>query len=385
MFIFAQKKRQMLSFWEKQSFLEYDLVVLGSGIAGLSTAISFKEKNPAKRILILERGIFPYGASTKNAGFACYGSAAEIWHDIGQLGLNRALSVVEMRVKGMQKLRQRLGDEAIGYEENGGGEIFRHEDVFESGILPELNRLLYPFFSKTVFEKDPEGGRSLGFQTQHIAQFIWNHAEGQIDTGRMMRSLLSLARQKGIELITGAEASLPEQKSTGWKIPLENGPMVFDSEKIAVCTNAFAAKLFPDQDISPGRGQVLITKPIENLKWKGIFHFDEGYYYFRNVGQRVLFGGGRNLDFEGETTFEQALNPAIQQKLEYYLKTLILPENQAFEIEDRWAGIMAFGKEKVPIIKNFGNGLVAGVRMNGMGIAIGTEVGEQLALMLSEI
>jgi hypothetical protein len=46
---------------------------------------------------------------------------------------------------------------------------------------------------------------------------------------------------------------------------------------------------------------------------------------------------------------------------------------------------MAFGKEKVPIIKNFGNGLVAGVRMNGMGIAIGTEVGEQLALMLSEI
>ena len=380
-----KKNRQMLSFWEKQSFLNYDLVVLGSGIVGLSTAISFKEKKPEKRILILERGIFPYGASTKNAGFACYGSAAEIWHDIGQLGMDRALSVVEMRVKGMQKLRKRLGDEAIGYEENGGGEIFRQEDAFEAGILPELNRLLHRFFGKTVFEKDPEGGRSLGFQSQHISEFIRNRVEGQIDTGKMMQNLLALARQKGIELITGAEAAMPVQTANGWQIPLVNGPMVFHSEKIAVCTNAFAAKLFPDWDIRPGRGQVLITKPIKNLQWKGIFHFDEGYYYFRNVGQRVLFGGGRNLDFEGETTFEPALSPAIQQQLENYLKTLILPENQDFEIEDRWSGIMAFGKEKVPIIKNFGNGLAAGVRMNGMGIAIGTEAGEQLALMLSEI
>ncbi|MGZ5243758.1 MAG: hypothetical protein ACXWW0_07675 [Bacteroidia bacterium] len=34
----------MLSFWERESFLHYDIIIIGSGIVGLSTAISLKEK-----------------------------------------------------------------------------------------------------------------------------------------------------------------------------------------------------------------------------------------------------------------------------------------------------------------------------------------------------
>jgi glycine/D-amino acid oxidase-like deaminating enzyme len=59
------------SYWEKKHlFFDYDLIVIGSGIVGLSTAISFKEKNKKAKILILEKGILPNGASLKNAGFA---------------------------------------------------------------------------------------------------------------------------------------------------------------------------------------------------------------------------------------------------------------------------------------------------------------------------
>ena len=59
-----------------------------------------------------------------------------------------------------------------------------------------------------------------------------------------------------------------------------------------------------NNQVKPARAQVLITKPIENLDIKGTFHLDKGYYYFRNIENRILFGGGRNLDFEGETTTE---------------------------------------------------------------------------------
>ena len=34
---------------------------------------------------------------------------------------------------------------------------------------------------------------------------------------------------------------------------------------------------------------------------KGAFHYDEGYVYFRNIDNRVLLGGGRNLA-KAETT-----------------------------------------------------------------------------------
>ncbi|RYZ47414.1 MAG: FAD-binding oxidoreductase, partial [Sphingobacteriales bacterium] len=64
----------MLSYWEKTSFLHYDHIVIGSGIVGLSTALELRGRFPSSRILVLERGLLPTGASSRNAGFACMGS-----------------------------------------------------------------------------------------------------------------------------------------------------------------------------------------------------------------------------------------------------------------------------------------------------------------------
>ena len=77
------KKIINYSYWElNQYFKTYDLIVIGSGIVGLSTAISFLEKRKNATVLILERGVLPSGASTKNAGFACFGSPSELLNDI---------------------------------------------------------------------------------------------------------------------------------------------------------------------------------------------------------------------------------------------------------------------------------------------------------------
>ena len=372
----------MLSFWEKEHFLQYDLLVIGGGITGLSTACSWREKFPEKSVLVLERGIFPSGASTRNAGFACYGSAAEILQDIGLMGEDKALALVEMRKRGLSRLRHRLGDEKIGYEELGGGELILQQADFDVACLPQLNSLLLPVFGKEVFSVDDATVSALGFQKQHIRHFICNHAEGQIDTGRMMKSLMEKARELGVEMLTGCTACKPEKINGSWTTALAGSAIAFRSERVAVCTNAFIADLFPGLDIQPGRGQILITAPIPGLRFRGIFHFDNGYFYFRNVGNRVLFGGGRNLDFEKEKTTISELNDAIQDKLEQYLRNLILPEAQPFSIEQRWAGIMAFGAEKLPLVKDLGDGLALGVRLNGMGVAIGSEIGEQLAEIL---
>ena len=59
-----------LSYWEqKQWFKNIDFSIVGSGIVGLSTALFLKQRFPTSNIIILEKGILPQGASTKNAGF----------------------------------------------------------------------------------------------------------------------------------------------------------------------------------------------------------------------------------------------------------------------------------------------------------------------------
>jgi glycine/D-amino acid oxidase-like deaminating enzyme len=105
---------------------------------------------------------------------------------------------------------------------------------------------------------------------------------------------------------------------------------------------------------------------------------DKGYYYFRNIGDRILFGGGRNLDFEGEATSEFGETELIQNRLEKVLKEVILP-HQEFKIEHRWSGIMGLGTTKNPIVEALSENVYCGVRLGGMGVAIGSLIGNELA------
>ena len=118
--------------------------------------------------------------------------------------------------------------------------------------------------------------------------------------------------------------------------------------------------------------------PDQVASIKGTFHLDEGYYYFRNIDNRILFGGGRNLDFKGEETATLGETDLIQNQLETILKESILP-NTSFEIERRWSGIMGMGNQKKPIVKQISDNVFCGVRLGGMGIAIGSLVGKELA------
>ena len=66
------------SYWERTAFIDQaDVIVIGSGIVGLSAALHLKRQQPNLNVTVLERGFLPTGASTKNAGFACFGSLSE--------------------------------------------------------------------------------------------------------------------------------------------------------------------------------------------------------------------------------------------------------------------------------------------------------------------
>ena len=369
------------SYWElKQYFTEFDLIVIGAGIVGLSSAISYKNKNKKAKILILERGLLPNGASTKNAGFACFGSSSELLDDLSKNNSETIWETVLMRWQGLQILRKRLGDKGIDLNLWGGYELFdsKENKIKSLEKIQELNKEIYQHLGlKNCFSEYPKN--NFGFK--NTKGIILNKYEGQIDTGLMMQNLLLLAQKKGITVLNNIE--IKAINDLGGKVELKSINGIFKAKKVVVATNGFANELLKINNINPARAQVLITKPISQLKIKGTFHYQEGYYYFRNIKNRLLFGGGRNINFKKEETTEIGLNSKIQNHLEYLLKTMILP-NTAFEIEHRWSGIMGVGNEKKPIIKPITNNVIAAVRMGGMGIAIGSKVGEIVAKILKD-
>lgn len=369
------------SYWEYKSyFKKHDLIIIGSGIVGLSSAISFVEKNPKASVLIIERGILPNGASTKNAGFACFGSAGEILADLEKNSESTVWETVHMRWLGLQLLRKRLSDKKMGFQTHGGYELFLDDKKYQT-CLNQLDYLNSQFKKLSGKKKCYAKASSNSFsQFGKVKGAILNSFEGQLDTGLLMRNLLQLAQKKGVLFLN--QVSVEQLTETSKGVELKSTFGSFLGEKVLVATNGFASKLLNISNVNPARAQVLVTKPISNLKIKGTFHFDEGYYYFRNIDGRILFGGGRNLDPKTETTFDQGLNTPIQENLTKLLKDLILPGIK-HEIEHRWSGIMGIGTEKKPIIQSYKKNTLISVRMGGMGVAIGTWVGRQAAKLLS--
>ena len=368
-----------LSYWETKTwFSAIDYCIIGSGITGLNCALDLKKRFPKARVLILERGILPNGASTKNAGFACFGSMSEILDDLKTHNEEEVVELVKKRVKGLKILRQNLGDTRIGYKEYGGYELFTSEDgnLFEECLseIPRINSLLKPVFGKDVFSKEKD---EFGFRNIQ-KKLIFNQFEGQLNTGKMMDALLIKAQSAGIKILNNI--SVEEFSEAGDSVKIKTDKLEFSVKKMLIATNGFASKL-GIEDVKPARAQVLITKPIKNLEIKGTFHLDKGYYYFRNIDDRILLGGGRNLDFKAEETTEIAQTRLIQNRLEELLKTTILPETQ-FEIEHRWSGIMGVGKQKKPIVRQLSENIYCGVRLGGMGVAIGSLVGKELSELI---
>ncbi|GAB4487845.1 MAG: FAD-dependent oxidoreductase [Raineya sp.] len=371
----------MLSYWEKESFTKYDYLVVGGGLVGLSTAASLAEKYPKKKIAILERGIFPTGASTKNAGFACFGNPTELLAEIETIGEEAMLQLVQKRWRGLQKLRQRLPDTKTGFKQTGSHEILLHLPDNLTEKITYLNRLLNPIFQDNVFTIQTDAKINyFGFSNEVAKKLIFNSFEGQLHTGKLMSHLQHYVQKKGVKIFNGCNAGQFKDFGNGVAV-LVNQEIEFRAKKVAVCTNAFAGQMF-SLPIKPGRGQVLVTKPIKNLKIRGNFHFDEGFYYFRNVGSnQILFGGGRNIDFEGESTIELQTTQKIMANLEEKLQTLILP-GIPYEIEMTWAGIMAYTPNREPIVELCSSNIAWGLALNGMGVAIGTLVGEETARLL---
>lgn len=365
----------MISYWERTYFLEYDYLVVGAGLVGLSTALELKALRPQAEVLVLERGVLPTGATTKNAGFACFGSLTEILDDLSHMPQDEVLATVQMRWDGLQRLRARLGDAAMGLEPTGGYELVQPEWAHALDRMEEVNDLLQPIVGRRTYSLANELSSGFGFDTKAYAHLIENPLEAAVNTGQIVRGLMKLCGEQGITVLTGVEVT--EVDSHTGQVHTAQG-LTFRADQICLATNAFSKRFLPEADIQPGRGIVLVTQPIEGLRVRGIFHMDAGYFYFRHVGNRVLLGGGRNLYKEEETTTDFGLNPRIMEELHRRLREVILP-GTAYEVDLAWAGIMAFGAVKKPIVQRIGPHLSCAVRMGGMGVAIGSEVGLKAA------
>lgn len=372
----------MLSIWEKETwFAHADYLIIGGGITGMNAGISLKLKCPSAKVLVIDKGAIGDGASFRNAGFACLGSPTELLSDIHQHGADFIFSIVEMRWRGLNRLIELLGASALDLSWCGGIEIFPDtaQSTFQTvaDALPELNSR----FSEVLGISDHYKVMDHSVPNfKNLSGAVHIEREGRLHSGKMMQSLHRLGADLGVTFIGGLDVFSISSEKNRIEVRTRDGKCL-TTRRLGVATNGFSRTLFPDIPVVPARNQVYVTSPLKNPPIDKCIHCHEGFIYARRVGDRLLIGGGRHLDLIGEQTDQQALTSNIQQFLEQFVSRHFQMED-ANGFEYGWSGTLGIGDAKMPYIAWLDNHIAAAVRLGGMGVAIGTLVGESLASML---
>ena len=378
-----ERKNMAFSYWESKQWLrDRNLVVVGGGIVGLSAALRVRELHPNWKITVIERHPFGGGGSTRNAGFACFGSATELREDRIDLGDAAALELVQKRWTGLQLLRKRLGDAALGYRESGSVELFlkgfeQHSAVPSAEELEDLNSWIAPVTGNTQTFENISSDQLHGMNSAAIDQAILSPLEGCIDTGSMMQALRSEVHKAGIDLVHGCHVT-GIQNGSQPRVRISEtaaGGTWFETERLLLTTNAFARELLDELDVHPTTNLVLVTEPLPTLLPQPTVHIDAGYVYARSIENRILIGGGRHWNTDTREELEARLLETMQA---------IWPESNQVKIDHRWTGVLGIGSSRLPIIQAVQPGIHVAVRLGGMGVAMGMQCGQQAATLVAE-
>lgn len=337
-----------------------DVAVVGGGVTGLACARVLAEAG--LRVRVLEARRVGGGASGRNGGFALRGMAVP-YASLRATDLWRLTeeTVEHMAVLAGPEFRRAGSLHAVASEEEATG---RHEyDALRTdGFAVEwvdrndLPPLLRPHFLAGLFHA----------------------ADGAIHPGRWARRLAGLAAEAGV--------AISEQTSvialSGTEVGTERGTI--SAEQVVVATDGYTHGLVPELDraISPARAQMLATEPLRERYFDSVIGVREGWDYWQQTrDRRLLIGGWRDTELDGEFTRVDVPTPSIQTRIEKFARALV-PED--ITVSHRWAGLLGFAPDRLPLVGALPGrpGVWASVGYSGHGNVLALACGEGLARAL---
>jgi glycine/D-amino acid oxidase-like deaminating enzyme len=372
------------SFWEYEYFFaNKDIVIIGAGLTGLSAAIHLKKLLPQKNILVVEKALLGTMATTRNAGFICIGSPTELAGDIDAYGSDHVFELLQLKARGINTLLQLGRKKNIGYASVKAYELFDSNSPLEKVAhrLDELNIIIKAATGMDAYYTIAQPALLHQFGFQSFDKLVKFKYEGQLQSAAFDHSMRLYAQNLGVTILSGLSIDKVAYDGKKWVLTTAVGD--FTVPILLLSNNAFVSELMPKAMVEPHRAQVLVSEPLPHLPFRANFHYDEGYYYFRSYGNRLLLGGARNTAFEAEATATSTITAQIQDILEKMARERLIP-TQPLIFNHRWSGIMGFTQDKKPICKSIGQNAYVAAGLNGMGVAIGAALGQDIARQIAE-
>lgn len=357
------------SFFKQHQTLTYDFVILGAGIAGISTAYWLEKKHPNAKIAILDKNHVAAGASGKNAGFVTCGSAEHFDKLHQQFGIDKATEIWNF-----SEINRVLIQEEILHDD------FSKVDFFQTGsttVCPDQTQLeRYQKILKDMTSQNldvtwlssEEVSDSYGVQSSPGA-IEYKH-DGIIHPVKLLHLIIS--KLKNTKIFENEEVFKIENLHSSVRI--QSRSYQFEAAKLFLCLNGYLGQFDSQYKklVQPQRGQVILTEKLPQFV-KGPCYLTKHLCYFRQLPTgELLVGGFRNADLEAENTALDDITEKIQNALQEFTQSYF-KNTRHIEIKYRWSGIMGFTKDGQMLIGQpthlENTYLMAGCSGHGMGLS----------------
>lgn len=357
-----------VSIWHaegREPLREVDFLVVGAGLAGCWAA--YFATQAGRSVIVTEARDVALGASGRNAGFMITGLDTYYHRAVERYGEAVSEEIWRLSETTHRYQREMIHKSAGRIRFDPCGSMLLAESPEEAQELEDAARAMdaagLPF---EFHAKDPLG-------RGYYACIAQAH-DGAVQPVELVRFVLEAS---GAELVPNNELYAITQTNADF-VTVYTRQFIFHARYVMLCTNAYSPLIEPyfRDKIIPTRAQCLVTAPLATPVLNTCGYSDYGYMYYRmTFDGRLLIGGGRkhNKALENDTTDDRITDP-VQNVLDAYLRQRF-PDVTA-PIERRWAGIMGFSVDGLPLVGRLPHkprvGFAVGFTGHGLALAAGT-------------
>lgn len=364
-----------------------DVAVIGGGLMG--TAVSYWLARSGVKTALLERTRLAYGATGRNGGFMVAGPAEAYARAIARLGYETARAVMAMTLDNRQLLRQVLAEEEIDC------------DYREPGSLSlALNEAQLAEIKQTVEALQADGFAATLLDREQVQEFIktplgpeivggkFAPEQGLVHSARLVQGLAVAAQRHGAQCCLATVVQLGPDSGC---VRILTSQGALRAAAVVVAVNAWTSELLPELAglITPVRGQVLAYAPMPPLFQTGMSASisTTGEYWQQAIDGTIVLGGCRDTAPACDVGVRESRPTSeVQAALEQIFPRLF-PSLSCLRVVQRWAGLMAFTPDYLPIVDrvpdNAGIWVVGG--FSGHGMPFGLRLGQLIAAAITKV
>jgi glycine/D-amino acid oxidase-like deaminating enzyme len=270
---------------------------------------------------------------------------------IKRVGHVQARSIYQLTVENRDCLRELIAIEEIvcDYREPGNLSLALGSEQFEAAAR-SVESISGDGFAAQLLDRETAQavvGTALG---PEVSGGIYIPETGLLHSARLVYGLLAAAQRLGARLVQTTVTAITEEDAA---VAIQTSTGILRAGATIVAANAWTGDLLPSlaRFVVPVRGQMLAYAPIDPVFSPGMGAelSSTGEYWQQTPDGTIVLGGCRAYAAGKDVGMREARpTPEVQSALEQVLPRLF-PDLRGLHVARRWAGLMAFTPDYLPI------------------------------------